>query len=125
MRIYKNTKILIVLSIILLIAFAGCTGKKEQTISSPGGDVKVVEGSGPNWCKAGMTMTQAGPNGVQVTFEVKGITTYEGKEVCESGWTSNEGTMTTYTNEDSSYYVMILKDKTGKETRIDMSQPKK
>ncbi|HEX7628133.1 MAG TPA: hypothetical protein VF354_04335 [Candidatus Methanoperedens sp.] len=36
----KNVKVLMILSIILLIAFAGCTGK-EQTITTPNGEVKV------------------------------------------------------------------------------------
>ena len=108
-----------------MAAFAGCTGKNEKTISSPNGDINVVEGSGPNWCKTGSTMIQTGPNGEKVTFEIKGIVNYEGKEVCQSGYTSNDGGMTIYVNEDSSYYVMIIKDKTGKETKIDMSQPKK
>lgn len=125
MKTYKNAKILVVLSIILLMAFAGCTAKNEQTIQTPGGDVKVVEGAGPDWCKAGTKTTQSGPTGEQVSFEVKGIVNYEGKEVCESGWTSGDGSVATYTNEDSTYYVMIVKDKSGKVmNKVDMSQPK-
>jgi len=30
------------------------------------------------------------------SFEIKGITNYEGKEVCESQWNSDEGSMTQY-----------------------------
>jgi len=121
---YKNTKILVILSIILLMAFAGCTTPNEQVIKTPDGDVKVVEGTGSDWCKTGTKMTQTGPNGEQV-FEIKGIVNYEGKDVCESGWTSDDGSVVTYTNEDSTYYVMIVKDKSGKVVnKVDMSQPK-
>lgn len=121
----KKAKILIILSIILLTAFAGCTAKTQQTVPIPGGNVKVVEGSGPNWCKAGTKMMTA-DSGQQVAFEVKGIVNYEGKDVCQSDWSSNDSSMTIYTNEDSSYYIMITKDKTGKVINtIDMSQPKK
>lgn len=122
----KNVKILMILSIILLIAFAGCTGK-EQTITTPDGEVKVSQGSGsgPDWCKAGTKMTSTGPSGEQGSFEIKGIVNYEGKSVCESEWTSNEGSMIQYFNEDSSYLVMITKDKSGKViNKLDLSQPK-
>ena len=121
----KSTKILIILSIIGLIAFAGCTGKQD-TIKTPEGEIKISEGgSGPAWCKAGTKMTTTGADGKQGSFEIKGITNYEGKEVCESEWISNEGSVTQYFNEDSSYLVMIQKDKSGKEiNKVVNSQPK-
>lgn len=125
MKTSKNTKILLILSIVLLIAFSGCTAPNEKVIKTPGGDVKVSEGSGPGWCKTGTTMTQTGPDGKQVSYAIKGITTYEGKEVCESGWSSGEGSYTMYTGADGTYNVMIMKDTSGKETKIDISQPKK
>lgn len=126
MKTGKNMKILLVISVVLLIAFSGCTAKNEQTIKSPSGDVKVSVGqSGPDWCKAGTTMTTTSPDGKQVSYAVKGITTYEGKEVCESGWSSKEGSYTIYTGADGTYNVMIMRDASGKETKIDMSQPKK
>ena len=126
MRTYKNTKVLIVLSIILLIAFAGCTGKKEQTISSPGGDVKVIEGSGPSWCKAGTTMTQ-GQQG-QYSFVIKGITTYKGQEVCEADATYDQGgqsgSVTYYFSQDNKYMHMIMKDASGNViNEIDTNSP--
>ena len=125
MKTKKNTKILIILSIIGLIAFAGCTGKQD-TIKTPDGEIKVSEGgSGPDWCKAGTKMTTTGADGKQGSFEIKGITNYEGKEVCESHWSSDEGSMTQYFNEDSSYLVKISKDTSGKIiNKVDMSQPK-
>lgn len=122
----KNVKIFIILSIILLIAFAGCAAK-DQTITTPDGEVKVSQGSGsgPAWCKAGTKMTQTGANGQQGSYEIKGIVNFEGKEVCLSEVTSNEGTMEQYFNEDSSYMVIISKDKSGKEiSRQELSQPK-
>ena len=63
----KNVKVFIILSIILLIAFAGCTGK-DQTITTPDGEVKISKGSGsgPDWCKAGTKITLTGANGKRI-----------------------------------------------------------
>ena len=60
----KNVKVLMIISIILLTAFAGCT-TKEQTITTPGGDLKVSQGSGsgPAWCKIGTKMTTKDKSG--------------------------------------------------------------
>ncbi len=127
MRINKSMKILTTLSIILLVAFAGCTGNVDKTISSPEGDVKISEnvGTGPNWCNTGTKLTATGPTGEQAAFEIKGIVNYEGKEVCSAEWISTEGTLTQYFNEDHSYTVMIMKDKTGKViNKFDMVSPK-
>lgn len=125
MKTNKSTKILIILSIIGLIAFAGCTGKQD-TITTPDGDVKISEGgSGPAWCKAGTKMTTTMTDGKQGSFEIKGITNYEGREVCELEMINNEEYITQYFNEDSSYLVMITKDKSGNViNKVDMSQPK-
>lgn len=117
MKTDKNNKILIVLSIVLLIAFAGCTGKNEQTISSPNGDVKVSQGdSGPDWCKAGTSMTQ-GQQG-QFSFVIKGLTTYKGQEVCEADAEYDQGGQATsvkyYFSKDNKYMHMIMKDASGK-----------
>lgn len=131
MKNVKNTKILIVLSIALLIAFSGCTEKNERTIdktvSSPEGDIKISGkvGTGSDWCKSGTKITSTGPTGEQGSFEIKGIVNYEGKDVCSSEWSGSEGSMTQYFNEDNTYLVMIVKDKDGKEiNKVDMSQPK-
>jgi len=119
----KNAKILIILSIILLVAFAGCTTKKTTNTSNV--DVKVPQvGSGPDWCKAGTKMTSTGPSG-EVSFEIKGIVNYEGKDVCSAEWSSGNGSMVQYFNEDQTYIVLITKDKSGTVVnKIDMSQPK-
>ena len=114
----KNVKAFIMLSIILLIAFAGCTGK-EKTVSTPGGDVKISEGSGlgPDWCKAGTSMTNTGVQGQGYSFVIKGMTTYQGKDVCEAdakfdqGWQS--GSMTYYYSQDGKYMHMVMKDASG------------
>lgn len=130
MRIDLGTKTgkkvtVFILSIILLVAFAGCTGK-DQTITTPDGNVKISQGSGsgPSWCKAGTKITSTGASG-QGSFEIKGIVNFEGKEVCLSEVTTGEGTVEQYFNEDSSYMVIISKDKSGKEiSRQELSQPK-
>ena len=115
----KNAKVVMILSIVLLIAFAGCTGK-EQTVSTPNGDVKVSQGSGlgPDWCKAGASMTNAGPQGSSYSFVIKGITTYQGKEVCEAGATFDQGgqsmNVVYYYSQDNKYMYMIMKDASGK-----------
>ncbi|NJD53370.1 MAG: hypothetical protein FIB07_10940 [Candidatus Methanoperedens sp.] len=122
----KNVKAIIILSIILLTAFAGCT-TKEQTISTPGGDLKVSQGSGsgPAWCKTGTKMTMTGATGQQGSFEIKGIVNYEGREVCMSEYVGDEGSMEQYFSQDSSYMVMVTKDKSGKIiNKLDISQPK-
>lgn len=125
MKAGKSTKIMLILSVVLLIAFSGCTAKNDQVIKTPNGDVKVSEGSGPDWCKKGTTVTATGPDGRQVSYSVKGITSYEGKEVCESSWSSDDGSYKTYVNKDSTYSVMIFTDKSGKETKMGTSQPAK
>jgi hypothetical protein len=43
---------MLVLSVMLLIAFSGCTVKNEQTVNTPNWDVKVSHGvAGPDWCQ--------------------------------------------------------------------------
>lgn len=116
MKTGKNTKILLVLLAVLLIAFSGCTAPSEQTITSPGGDIKVSEGSGgPDWCKTGSSLTQ-GPQG-QFSFVIKGLTTYKGQEVCEAYATYDQGgqsaSVTYYFSKDSKYMHMIMKDASG------------
>jgi hypothetical protein len=125
MKTSKNTKVLIILSVVLLIAFSGCVSKSGQVANTSGGDIKVSEVSGQDWCKSGTKMMTTGGDGKQTSLTVKGMVNYEGREVCEASWDSSEGTMTTYMNKDSTYYMMIVKDKSGNMIKkIDMSQPK-
>jgi hypothetical protein len=117
MKTGKGTKILLVLSVMLLIAFSGCTAKNEQTINTPNGDVKVSQGVvGPDWCKAGTSMTQ-GQQG-QFSFVIKGLTTYKGQEVCEADATYDQGGQSAsvkyYFSKDNKYMHMIMKDASGK-----------
>ncbi len=130
MRIYKNTKVLIVLSIILLAAFAGCTGKNEQTVNQsvpPDDGIKTSGESGKasGWCSTGTKMDIPNPTGQKATFEIKGITNYEGKDVCWAEYKYSEGSMAEYFNQDQSYAVLIVKDKNGKDLqKMDLAQPK-
>lgn len=109
----KMTAVTILL-IVTIAIIAGCIGK-EQTIKTPSGDVKVSQGTGagPNWCKAGTSVTSSSPQG-EGSFTIKGMTTYQGKDVCESEWATTDGTMTQYFNEDGSFTATVIKDKTGK-----------
>lgn len=118
MRKDRNTKILIILSVILLIAFAGCTAKNQQTINTPNGDVKIsqdVGAAGPDWCKAGTSVTTSQQG--QYSFVTKGLTTYKGQEVCEADATFDQGgqsgSMTYYFSKDSKYAHIIMKDASG------------
>jgi len=105
---------LVVLLIMISVIIAGCIGN-EQIIETPSGNVKISQGSGsgPDWCKTGTQITSTGPQG-EGSFVIKGITTYQGKEVCESELTYNEGTMTQYFNSGGTFTATVVKDKTGK-----------
>lgn len=110
----NKTTALVVLLVMISIIIAGCIGN-EQTVKTPSGDVKVSQGTGtgPDWCKAGTSVTSSGPQG-EGSFTIKGMTTYQGKDVCESEWTTTDGTMTQYFSEDGSFVATVTKDKTGK-----------
>lgn len=110
----KIKVILTVLLIFSIIALSGCvTGPK--TVTGPGGEsVTVNEGKvGPDWCKAGTKITASG-QGQQGSFEIKGITTHNGTEVCQAEYIYDQGSMVQYFNEKGDYMVMIYKDKDGK-----------
>jgi len=119
----RNKIVLTVLLIFVITTLSGCvTGPKEVTTSE--GKVKIEEGgTGPDWCKKGTKITASGPQG-QGSFEIKGITTYKEKEVCEAEYIYDQGSMVQYFNEDSSYMVMVYKDKDGKVTQeINVANP--
>ncbi len=119
MRIYKNTKVLLVLSIILLIVFAGCTSKTEKTIGQTdptkdgGSKIPSESAISTTWCNTGTKMDIPSPTGQKATFEVKGITNYEGKDVCWAEYKYSEGSMSEYFNQDQSFAVLVMKDNTG------------
>lgn len=99
--------------IFVVATLSGCvTG--PNTVATPGGEkVTVNEGKGPDWCKAGTKITSSG-QGQQGSFEIKGITTHNGTQVCEAVYTTDQGSMTQYFNEKGDYLVMVSKDKDGK-----------
>lgn len=108
----KNKTLLILIFAVAILS--GCiTGPK--TIGGPGGEkITVDEGkSGPDWCKAGTKITASG-QGQQGSFEIKGITTHNGTEVCEAEYAYDQGSMIQYFNEKGDYMVMVYKDKDGK-----------
>lgn len=124
----KNKIILVILLIFSIATLSGCvTG--PNTITAPGGGKVTVNegGAGPDWCKAGTKVTSSGPQG-EGTYEIKGITTYEDKSVCEaemkvSGVPGGEGVWKYYFTENGEYAVIIMKDSTGKEQKIVMNNP--
>lgn len=107
-------KIMILLIMASIIA-AGCVGPKTE-IQTEAGKVTVQEGTGigPEWCKAGTTVTTE-----QGSLVIKGITTYKGKQVCEmegkfTGMGIDTMYSTQYVTQDGSYGVTIIKDASGK-----------
>lgn len=107
-----NKTILVIMLVFVISALSGCvTGPKEVT--TPGGAIKIEEGeTGPDWCKKGTKITSEGPQG-QGSFEIKGMTTYKDKEVCEAEYIYDQGSMVQYFNEKGDYMVMVSKDKDG------------
>jgi hypothetical protein len=111
--VYTNIKIVITLILIfVVVTLSGCvTGPK--TINTPGGKVTVDEGTGPDWCKTGTKITASG-QGQQGSFEIKGITTHNGTQVCQAEYTYDQGNVVQYFNEKGDYMIMTYKDKEGK-----------
>ncbi len=109
-------KIMILLIMVSAIV-AGCAGPKTE-YQTEAGKVTISEGAGagPEWCKAGTTMNAASAGG-QMTYVVKGLTTYKGKQVCEADakftGAGPEMYYTQYFTQDGSYIVMIIKDASG------------
>lgn len=126
----NKIKILVVLSIVMATILSGCvTGSK--TIQTPEGKVTIEdaqggkEGKGSDWCQSGMKVTSSAPEG-EGAYEIKGITTYEGKSVCEaemkvSGISGEEKVWKYYFTENGEYAVIIMKDSTGKEQKVVVS----
>lgn len=110
----NKISVVVIVSIILISIFSGCTGNKNEVTTATGEKVTVKDGgAGPSWCKEGTQITSTGAQG-QTSFVIKGITTYKGNEVCEAEYTYNEGSMTQYFNEKGDYIIMVYKDKSGK-----------
>lgn len=114
----NKTTAITVLLIIASAIIAGCV-ENEKTIKTSEGDVKVSEGSsGPDWCKAGTSVTSVTSSQQgQYSFVIKGLTTYKGQEVCEADATfDNAGqseSVTYYFSKDNKYAHIIMKDASG------------
>lgn len=104
---------LVILSIFVIATLSGCV-TEPKTITTPEGQkVTMEEGSiGPDWCKKGTKMTSSGA-GQLGSLEIKGITKYDGKDVCEAEYIHDQGSMIQYFNENGDYAVMIYKDTSG------------
>lgn len=125
-------KKVIILSIIAILIFSGCTektGNDKQT--NPGTEIQTTDGkltvsggtgAGAEWCKAGTSSTYGSNSpGSEGSFNyvIKGLTTYKGKQVCEAEAKvtgSNAETIyyTQYISQDQKYFAMIMKDSSGK-----------
>ena len=118
----KNKSILIILLMSgIATVLSGCiTG--PDTIDGPEKLTIKQEGVWPDWCKAGTKIIASGLQG-EGTYEIKGITTYEGKSVCEaemkvSGVPGGESIWKYYFTQNGEYAVMIMKGPDGKEQKI-------
>ena len=117
-------KKVIILSVIAVLIFSGCTEKTGTEIQTNDGKLTVSEGtgSGPDWCKAGTSSTYGSNSpGGEGSFKyiIKGITTYKGKQVCEAeakitGSNAETVYYTQYFSQDQKYVAMIMKDSSGK-----------
>lgn len=123
----NKTTVVTILLIVTIAIIAGCIGN-EQTVKTPSGDVKVSQGTGagPDWCKAGTSVTSNQQG--QYSFVIKGLTTYKGQEVCEATATfdsaGQSGSMIYYFSKDNKYMHMIMKDASGKIiNEIDTNSP--
>jgi hypothetical protein len=116
-------KIIIFISLIAMVIFAGCTGKTSTDIQTNEGKLTVSEGTGagPDWCKAGTasTFTSVAPGSFgSASYIIKGLTTYKGKQVCEAeakvtGTESESIYYSQYFTQDGKYFVMVIKDSSG------------
>lgn len=123
-----NNKIILAILLIFGISiFSGCVGQKDAV--TPGGKVKVQEGA-PGWCSTGTKVETSGEQG-QGTYEIKGMTTYKGKSVCEAemkvtgapGMPGGGSVWKYYFTENNEYAVMVMKDPQGNEQEIVVSDP--
>jgi hypothetical protein len=115
---------IVILSIIAVVIFSGCTGKTGTENQTNEGKLTVSEGrgAGTDWCKAGSasTFTSNAPDSQgSFNYVIKGLTTYKGKTVCEAeakvtGSNTESVYYTQYYSQDKKYFAMILKDSSGK-----------
>ncbi|MDY7082171.1 MAG: hypothetical protein SXQ77_07165 [Halobacteria archaeon] len=103
-------KTTVLLSVATLLVLAGCMGGVPNPSNAP------TAATGGDWCNEGESSMWMNPAmGQQVSWEVKGMTEYEGRDVCMAEWTSNEGRMVMYFTEDASYSKMVMYDAEGNE----------
>lgn len=120
MRKMTEIIILVLVSTVLL----GCIDQK----GSLGGKTIDIEGksidnlTGNDWCKTGTNLTSVGPEGNLVPFEIKGITSHNGMQLCEADY-DNNGTMVQYFNKNKSYNIMVIKSGNGTQ-EIDVNRAK-
>jgi hypothetical protein len=95
-------KKLMVLSVILITISLGCVGKSTDNVQTNDGlSSDVVDNS---WCSPD-TFQSNGSEG----FTLKGITEYNGSEVCEAEWNYDSGVATEYFTRDGNV-TMVYKN---------------
>ena len=98
-------KIIIVSILIIAVILSGCIDQKIEKKTTE-------EGKGSYWCKVGMKLpANVGNAGI---FTIKGITEYNGTEVCEAVIESESGSIVQYFNQKNDYAVILYKGKDGK-----------
>ncbi len=106
-------KIITVALLLLTVSLLGCIGTQN--------DEKTSLKSTNEWCKTGTIIQSVGPLGNITNFEVKGITTHNGLQLCEADYDSN-GTLVQYFNENKSYNTMVIKSANGTTMEINVNR---
>ena len=124
-----------VVLVVLAMVLAGCSGGENPfgegggagtadgggSFGSDGGSggdgASGGSGSSTDWCQTGTSYSYASPQtGEQVSLEVQGVVSYDGRQVCKATWTSNDGQvqkMEMYYSEDDSYTKIVMYDGNG------------
>lgn len=85
---------------------AGTTTSTSNTVSK---SYTASVRTEPDWCKVGTKITTSGSQ-YESFLTIKGMTTYQSREVCKAELVYNEGTIVQYFNVDSSFTATIIKD---------------
>lgn len=104
-------KKMIVLLAIFAVISLGCVGKDKLQTNDRSGSQTVTDenGNSYDWCISNIVNQS---NKSDTGFTIKGITEYQGIEVCEAEWKYEGGSVTEYFTEDGNA-TMIYKDING------------
>lgn len=110
----EDPKLLIISLFVAIVAVGGLIYYSE---SSDSPEEEIVEINDSNWCTPGNNIIldqdqEISTEGGQ-TFEVKGNITYEGKDVCQTEYVDEEGTLIQYFTKNKDYVKLVYKNSSG------------